>query len=424
MKRIAILLALLLVAIAFAGGHTVQDATTALAAQGVPGERWSFVAIADTQPYLPFTYSPDFPRAISEINVLHPDLVVDSGDCIFGYSKDDSMTNRWWDAYFKLVGRATVPWFPVVGNHDITTPAHAKIYTSRVGPLYYSFTYGRAFFLCLCTEEPGFATNISPTQLQWIRDQLTAATGAHMVFVFMHEPLWLLNPTAWQPVHDLLKAHPAVTKACFAGHIHLYTQFPDRDGIQYTIAGGGGGVTGDQPQAGDFHHYLFVQVNGDKAVWSVIRPGSIDPPNVVTAERSLQVRAISSCVGDFTAAGDQRTAPATVKLSLRVKNTTRSPLRVEIAWDGLAYCDAIDPEDFATQIPAGEDRTLQFTLTARNPVLALHGLRCFATLHLPEGQGEPVLVRRVAKFNTAPGVHVPDEGPAAPEPAPDPNIQP
>jgi hypothetical protein len=242
-----------------------------------------------------------------------------------------------------------------------------------------------------------------------------------MVFVFMHEPLWVINPAAWQPVHDLLKAHPAVTKACFAGHIHLYNQYPDRDGIQYTVAGGGGGVTGDQPQAGDFHHYLFVQVNGDKASWSVVRMGSIDPPNVVTAERSAEVRAVASYVGEFEATGDQNTAPATVSLKLRLKNPTTAPLRVEIAWDGLAYCDTIDPEDFATQIPAGAERMLEFKLMARNPVLALHGLCCLATIYPPQGQGAPVLVRRVPRFNTAPGVHVPMSAPA---PAYDANVEP
>ncbi len=423
MKRLAVLLALACVAVALAGGHTIQEATTALSAQGTPGPRWNFVVLGDSRHYIPVVQPPAFLRTIDEINVLQPELAVDIGDLILGYTKDDAVTNRMWDAYFKVVDQSTVPFFSVVGNHDVSTPAHEKIWKDRLGPTYFSFTYGRAFFLCLDSNEATGAGKIGPAQLEWARNQLEAAKDARLLFVFLHEPLWAEDPKGWQAVHDLLKAHPAVTKAVFAGHWHVYNKYPDRDGIQYTITGGGGAEIGDLSECGDFHHYLFVQVNGDRASWSVVRPGGIDSPDVVTNEQSARLHGLASCLGGFEAVGEQGLASGVVQLKLPVKNTTKSPLRLEVAWDGLAYCDTIDPEDFATQVPPGVERTFEFSLTAQSPILALRNLRCLVTMPYGEA-GQKLTVRRVPKFSTAPGVHIPQASPAAPEPEKESDAQP
>lgn len=414
-RKLVVLAALVCAASSFAAGHTIQDALTALKAEGTPGPRWTFVVIGDTRHFLPVVQSPGFIKALPEINTLHPDLAIDIGDLILGYSKDDALINREWDAYFKLIERATEPFFSVVGNHDVSTPEHKKIFTRRVGPMYYSFTYGPALFLCLATEEPGYIGKIGPTQLAWIRNQLSANKTARMLFVFMHEPLWAQDPKGWEPVHQLLKAYPAVTKDVFAGHWHVYTEYPERDGVRYTITGGGGAEIGDQPRKGDFHHFLFVQVKGDHASWSVIHTGGIDPPNIVTSQQAATVSALSSCLGALEAQGQQGTSPATAKLKLRLRDTTKSPLRLTLAWQGLAYCDSIDPFDFGAQLDPGQDKTFEFSLKARNPAMALRSLKCLITIPLPGEKGKTMTAVRVPKFSMAPGVHLPEQ-PAAPAP--------
>jgi predicted phosphodiesterase len=55
----------------------------------------------------------------------------------------------------------------------------------------------------------------------------------------------------------------------FAGHIHAYSQ-AERDGVLYTITGGGGAplCTQGHPQA--YHHYLLVTVQGEAVQIAVV----------------------------------------------------------------------------------------------------------------------------------------------------------
>ena len=398
--RLGLLIALvaLLSSVALAG-HTIEDALRALAAQGDPGPRWTFIVAADVRHFMPIVPSPVFERAVAEFNVLRPDLVVVIGDLIFGYTDDAAQLRRMWDAYFDVVERCRVPLFSVVGNHDVSKPLHEDLWKELVGPMYYSFTYGNALFLCLASDEAAHPGTISVDQEQWVAAQLEAHRNARHVFIFVHQPLFLGGPqTRWNAIHDLLKRHPAPNKVCFAGHQHVYTLLPERDGVRYVITGGGGSEIGPLPEAGDFHHYLLVTVRGDDVRWAVIKTGAVEPEDTVTEAQAGQVRRLAAGIGSLrAAAGDE---PGLVKLTLPISNETDQALRASLKWEGLAYCDELEPSAVSVSVPPGEARELAFTLRARDPDKALTGLNCVVTVIFGDAQKSFTVRRPARKMQT------------------------
>lgn len=393
-QLLLIALTVLLSTVALAG-HTVEDALRDLQARGAPGNQWSFIAVGDVRHFLPIVPSPVFERAVAEFNVLRPDFVIIIGDLIFGYSDDPAYLRRMWDAYFQVLERCRVPVFSVVGNHDVSKPLHEQLWKELVGPMYYSFTYGSALFLCLASDEAAYPGMISTEQEKWVAAQLDAHRDARQVFVFVHQPLFAGGPeTRWDAVHDLLKRHPAPVKVCFAGHQHVYNLLPERDGIRYVICGGGGSEIGPLPEAGDFHHYLLVTVKDADVHWAVIRTGAVEAEDTVTREQADLVRRLAGGIGSLQSLpADQ---PGVVELTLPIANETNRPLRASLTWEGLAYCDRVEPGAISVSVPPGETKHLVFSLTATDPDKALANLTCLVTVFFSDAQ-KSFTVRRPAR---------------------------
>ena len=78
------------------------------------------------------------------------------------------------------LGRPEAPLFPIPGNHGRfhghrrpEGPRAEELYKKYFGPLYYSFDYRDAHFICLYTDEAlQSAPHFSQTQLQWLQDDL------------------------------------------------------------------------------------------------------------------------------------------------------------------------------------------------------------------------------------------------------------
>jgi hypothetical protein len=56
----------------------------------------------------------------------------------------------------------------------------------------------------------------------------------------------------------------------FAGHIHGYAK-TERDGVVYSISGGGGGQLHLPPEFGGFYHYLRIDVDKKKITDTIRR---------------------------------------------------------------------------------------------------------------------------------------------------------
>lgn len=161
-----------------------------------------------------------------------------------------------------------MPWYTVVGNHDVGSIASQQIYQSVIGlpsnQLYYSFDLTDSHFIILDTEIPGQVGGIVGEQLAWLkRDLQTYASSARYLFVFTHRPVY---PQGHYRGHDLVNAdelHQLFTQygvdIVFSGHEHQYYIY-QKGSLHYVITGGGGAPIYTGGIGESYHHYLLVEL--------------------------------------------------------------------------------------------------------------------------------------------------------------------
>ena len=99
-----------------------------------------------------------FEKAIAGLNLLRPSFVMSVGDLIQG-GADERMLRRQWGELKGFIARLDMPFFYVVGNHDIQTgfsgmtPARQlsiDLWKENFGTnTYYNFMYEGCHFVCL-----------------------------------------------------------------------------------------------------------------------------------------------------------------------------------------------------------------------------------------------------------------------------------
>jgi len=322
-------------------------------------ETFMFVVIGDTR-----TGIDVFKEQIEEINQLDPDLVLDVGDLINGYSGSATKVEAMWDEFDEIVGGFEAPLVMIAGNHDIWDRQAEQIYQRRYGKTYFSFDHKGVHFVALNTEmldEDGAVTSrIEDEQLQWLKDDLAKHQGARATFVFLHKPLWQEHHVpAGSSVGWMANVHPLLVKynvsAVFAGHVHKYTYFGPIDGVHYYITGGGGAGIGTNEAAGDFHHYCVVTVRGDDWRLAVIRPGSVKDQTVVTGEHMLARQIATVAPITVSAAGEK------IPLLVALRNPLQKTVEVAV-WPDLSGGSRwrISPEVATAVLQPGQQQELQF----------------------------------------------------------------
>lgn len=219
-------------------------------------------------------YSPVLQRIATEIGTLGVAFVVGTGDYIEG-SSNQTTVRRQWEGFFTAIAplqaQQTTPVALATGNHDIMgIRRNAEIFIENFKRLYFSFDYEGCHFIILDTEGLGQEGRITGTQLQWLKQDLSAHADAKFTFVALHRPLFPVDghvgssldqyPRERDALHALFVQHGV--DAVFAGHEHLYN-YQKKDGILYFITGGAGAPLYASPDRGGFYHYLLVTVAED-----------------------------------------------------------------------------------------------------------------------------------------------------------------
>jgi len=144
-------------------------------------------------------------KCIEEINLIHPDFVIISGDLVFGQLYPFEYS-REYKKCFKILQGFDVPTFLCPGNHDGYNRFKEdgfEFWKEYFGPLNYSFDYGNYHFLAVNSFDWSARSRIAVSfiplnwggcvrdeQLQWIEDDL-ASSDANLTFMFLHHnPLW------------------------------------------------------------------------------------------------------------------------------------------------------------------------------------------------------------------------------------------
>lgn len=211
-------------------------------------------------------------RVWREIDLLHPDFVINVGDTIEG-GNDQRAVAEWqairpmWERYKHY------PHYFTPGNHDVWSDASRALYEKESGrPLSYGFNYQDAHFTVLDNSR---TPDLSAEQLKFLDDDLKANADRNPKFVFFHRPFWIAPLKAASgefPLHAIVKKHgvPYVV----SGHGHQFVRIV-RDGVVYLEVGSSGGTIarglrlGQGFAQGFFYHHVWARVKGSKVELTV-----------------------------------------------------------------------------------------------------------------------------------------------------------
>jgi len=292
------------------------------------GQSFRFVVLADNRPGPMTVEQPEaYKRNIREINLLQPDFVIIVGDLIRGYTSDRRLIEAQWEEFDHVTGQFQMPYFQVVGNHDVWDEQSEQIYQQRYGKLFYSFSYKNAHFIMLNSEDQDSVNNIVGDQLEWLKKELETHQDK-VIFVFLHKPLWAYRFSNWNAeVHPLLARYGVHT--VFAGHWHLYRDLGERDGVRYIVTGGGGAPL--DPGGflkGGFFHFLHVTVQDTSVTIAVVKQGQIYPADVITQELIEKVKDLIT----FRPLAIEYDEQLRGKVVLTLNNIFDTPLRAKLQW--------------------------------------------------------------------------------------------
>ena len=194
-------------------------------------ESRSFRAIlfADTQIY-----------SLDELNLLNRDIIAEliGTQAAFGLTLGDLVGNDLplFEPLIESIGQIGVPWYNVIGNHDINVDAktnrHSDETFERVyGPPTYAFSYGKVHFIVLDDvvydgpkneegEEGPYEAGISKDQLEFIENYLKTVPRDRLVVLAMHIPFESppLSVDGLDALFEILKDRPHTLS--LAGHHH------------------------------------------------------------------------------------------------------------------------------------------------------------------------------------------------------------
>ncbi|MCO5733994.1 metallophosphoesterase [Rhizobium sp. SSA_523] len=244
-----------------------------------------------------------FDRAMVQVSWLKPDFVLSVGDIIEGYHEDQAVIDAQWNEAERSIAKLGCPFFCCCGNHDVNNEATARAWRDRRGPTYYSFTYKKALFLVLNTEDPfiripdktiapyydmvdlmkkdpqkamrdmagfialpeiaaakdsGNVVNISDRQVAWVDETLKRHPDPAWTFVVLHKPAWKTKDKQFARIQSMLagKKHTVI-----AGHPHYFTH-EIIDGHDYINMATCGGIR-QRPGPGNIDHVINVTMTAN-----------------------------------------------------------------------------------------------------------------------------------------------------------------
>jgi|GEM_PF-1370781 len=189
-------------------------------------------------------------KAINTINLINPELVIITGDFVFGMSYF-----REYFHLYRLLQDFDVPIFMSIGNHDAINHVWwlggenidgMEIFQDLFAPLNFSFRYGDLLYVSLNSmdwneyERLGLAIlnfnwqgQLGEEQLDWFEQQLTG-TNAGLIMIGYHHPPESFKGEGVERAMTLAQEYDV--DAVFNGHTH-YDKVRTDDGVLYITTG-------------------------------------------------------------------------------------------------------------------------------------------------------------------------------------------
>lgn len=176
-------------------------------------------------------------RNVGEVGYVGQDVVSElvGSDAAFGVTLGDIVFDDLtvFDSQNQTVGMIGIPWYNIIGNHDINFDArnreHANETFERVyGPSYYSFDYGHAHFIVMDNidwyrdanrgNDFRYRAGFGEKQLEFVKKDLEQIPEDQPVILMMHIPL--------KGAHDRQELYRIIEKRpfciSFSGHTHTH----------------------------------------------------------------------------------------------------------------------------------------------------------------------------------------------------------
>jgi hypothetical protein len=267
-------------------GRGEAEASFALERLDVDDARHAFLLLADTQT-----------ENALEMGRLHAETVPDvletlrtmDGRHVFGVACGDIMFDKLslYPEYERAVAAIGVPFFQVVGNHDLdfngrTDEESISTFESHFGPGHYSFDRGEVHYVALddvLWHGTGYVGYLDADQLAWLAGDLALVESGRTVVVFLHIPLASTRPERTHdrhsPVSEMVNNREALYRLLepyrahvLAGHTHEHEHI-FKGGVHEHVHGTvcGAWWSGDICWDGTPNGYGVYEVAGAELRW-------------------------------------------------------------------------------------------------------------------------------------------------------------
>jgi len=333
------------------------------------------------------------PRNQKEVDYIAHDVVEEliGADASFGVTLGDIVFNdlNVFEPLNKTIAFIGIPWYNVIGNHDINmdakTDAESDETFERIyGPAYYSFDYGQVH--CLVVDEVQwhvavegksgtYRGGLGVQQMEFIRNDLQQIPEDQLVMLLMHIPL--VDVQDRQELYRLIEKRPFCISVSGHTHHHEHRFITKKDGWN-----------GAEPH----HHIINVTVCGS---WWSGAPDERGIPHTTMADGAPNGYSIISFDGtkytlDFKAAGRsadyqmQIVAPELVRADQLAESevfvnvfngSEKSKVEIQVA----------DSDWLAMERVVQADPGLQAVFEAEEALLATQTPKPFTVIKKPKG---------------------------------------
>lgn len=295
-----------------------------------------------------------FERMVEAAERMRPDLVINVGDNVEGYTSDLEELRAQWKQVKDTYARLSCPVYICPGNHDIWDDASEAVFREETGrEPNYSFDAGEVHFTVFDNSRLEEFGQCPADQVEWLRADLAKAASARHRFVFMHKPFWYtcLEKNQEDRLHKVLR--DGKTTRVFTGHFHGFC-YREIDGIPYHLCGSVGGGTSQIRAKGDFYGFLWVTVDGDRVDVAILGPDGVMPHDVVTFEQREDVRRIER-EAIVLPVIDLPEGATEANVSVSFAAPALGGPRGEARWDVAGTAWTVEPPAWAPAVSMGQD---------------------------------------------------------------------
>jgi glycosyltransferase involved in cell wall biosynthesis len=202
------------------------------------------------------------------------DFLISAGNAVKGGQQES------YQAIYQSLEQLNVPYLLTYGDNE-DSDFGSYLFYEYFGPHFYSFVAGDSHFIFI----DGTGKSSTSWQLDWLSRELAASQAQHR-FLFIGLPLhkvvsnaplfeadnYLNDPRLADGIMALAEEHNVDT--VFSANLTLFSQ-QTINGVDYVTTGGAGGILIDADSS--FHHYVIVDVKGEKVAIAPVRL-NVDSP--------------------------------------------------------------------------------------------------------------------------------------------------